>query len=233
MMLDIFSSFDPLTFKLMMNLSPSLFWMLNFTIMFILYPSMNLTSTRMNNFMLMPLMSMLSQSMRTLSIHMKGLTSIITLLFLFLILMNLLGILPYVFSYSSHLTMTLSLGLPLWLSMILSAMFYSPKLFTTHLLPAGAPQWLNPFLILTETLSMCVRFITLSFRLAANMSAGHILLTLMGITTSSFFLMNSYNLTLSLILELSYLIFEMGICLIQAYVFCLLLTLYSNDHPMN
>lgn len=104
------------------------------------------------------------------------------------------------------------------------------KASIAHLLPDGAPDWLNPFLVLIETSRVIVRPLTLSFRLAANIRAGHIVLGLIRIYSAAA-LLTSYGAFLSLLATtIFYIIFEIAICLIQAYIFCLLLSLYANDH---
>lgn len=170
--------------------------------------------------------------MRTFRVHLKGFPSILVSLFVLLIFTNFSGILPYVFSLSSHLLFTLVLGLPLWLGLILSGVFYSFRRVAASLLPSGAPSWLNPFLILIETVRICVRPITLSFRLAANISAGHIVLTLIRVYLVFRIFMLGRGVTIFLLfVEVGYTLFEFGICIIQAYIFCLLLSLYTEDHP--
>nr|YP_003934262.1 ATP synthase F0 subunit 6 [Dendropoma gregarium]ADI79373.1 ATP synthase F0 subunit 6 [Dendropoma gregarium] len=151
-------------------------------------------------------------------------------LFIALIFLNLSGMIPYVFSSSSHLLVSLSFGLPLWLSLVISGFSYGTSSAIAALLPAGAPAGLNPFLVLVETVSLVVRPITLSVRLAANMSAGHIVLGLVGtFFTSVVFL--SYSVILLVVVQMLYSMFEFGICIIQSYILCLLLTLYSDEHP--
>nr|UYX79084.1 ATP synthase subunit 6 [Oliva sericea] len=173
-----------------------------------------------------------SQIFRSLGANMGGFINVITALFLFLILMNLSGLVPYVFSPTSHLAISLSLGLPLWLSLIISAVFLNPTSVIAGLLPMGAPAPLNPFLVIIETVSIMVRPITLSVRLTANMSAGHIVLTLIGnYLTSSLFVSSIFSMLMLLSIQVLYTIFEFGISLIQAYIFCLLITLYSDEHP--
>nr|AVW86119.1 ATP synthase F0 subunit 6 [Melaenis sp. YZ-2018] len=230
MMADIFSSFDPATCS-SYSFSPSLFWLLSFFSISLVQSSLWTSFSRFSWVPTFPVEVMNSQASRTFSLHLKGFPSILVSLFIMLISLNLLGLLPYVFSSTSHLLLTLSLGLPLWLSLIISAMIHAPKSFVAHFLPSGAPDWLNPFLVLTETISISVRFITLSFRLAANMSAGHILLGLMGIAGSSAIFTSSFSFLSLTLVQLGYIVFEMGICLIQAYIFCLLLSLYSDDYP--
>nr|YP_001586128.1 ATP synthase F0 subunit 6 [Reishia clavigera]AAZ74638.1 ATP synthetase F0 subunit 6 [Reishia clavigera] len=173
-----------------------------------------------------------SQVFRSYGINMGGFVNVISGLFLFLIVMNLSGLIPYVFSTTSHLAISLSLGMPLWLSLIISAIFFNPSSVVAGLLPMGAPAPLNPFLVIIETVSILVRPITLSVRLTANMSAGHIVLTLIGnYLTASFFMSSVLSMALLLCIQVFYTIFEFGISLIQAYIFCLLITLYSDEHP--
>lgn len=99
-----------------------------------------------------------------------------------------------------------------------------------HLLPEGAPTWLNPFLVLIESSSIVVRPITLSFRLAANIRAGHIVIRLIGIYASAAWFNRIVTIIILLLTTIGYILFEVAICIIQAYIFYLLLTLYSNDH---
>nr|YP_010274807.1 ATP synthase F0 subunit 6 [Chrysopetalum debile]UJV31484.1 ATP synthase F0 subunit 6 [Chrysopetalum debile] len=231
MMTDIFSSFDPFIYSTSSSLSPLLFWSVSLL-------SISLTQSSLwvsPNSLIWSLYStsaiMFNQTKRTFGYNLKGIPSILAPLFSFIILINLLGLLPYVFSYSSHLIFTLSFGLPLWLGLIFSSITYAPTSFAAGLLPAGAPDWLNPFLVLVETLSNLVRPITLSFRLAANMSAGHIVLGLIGIYSSAALFLSFYSFLFLFSIQVLYIIFELGICAIQAYIFCLLITLYSDDHP--
>lgn len=96
----------------------------------------------------------------------------------------------------------------------------------------GAPAPLNPFLVLIETVSITVRPITLSVRLMANISAGHIVLTLVGnYITGSLFGTRIFSAALLITIQVLYTVFEFGIGVIQAYIFCLLITLYSDEHP--
>lgn len=161
-----------------------------------------------------------------------GFINIVSGLFLFLIVINLSGLIPYVFSPTRHLAVSLSLGLPLWLSLIVSAVVYNPSSVIAGLLPMGAPAPLNPFLVIIETVSIMVRPITLSVRLTANIRAGHIVLTLIGnYLTASFFISSIFSIAFLVSIQILYTIFEFGIRLIQAYIFCLLITLYSDEHP--
>jgi ATP synthase subunit 6 len=141
-----------------------------------------------------------------------------------------MGLIPYIFRTSRHLVFTLSLGFPIWLRLIISRFTHRPKKTVAHFLPDGAPDWLNPFLVLIETTRVFVRPLTLSFRLAANMRAGHIVLRLMGIYCAAAWFSRATRTIFLIAATLGYILFEVAICLIQAYIFCLLLSLYSDDH---
>nr|AOR87103.1 ATP synthase F0 subunit 8 [Streptosyllis sp. THS1] len=226
MMLDIFSSFDPN----ILSMNFFFFSVLMLLFLLILFSSywlgMNLT---LPNFSMMK--SVISQqSERSLGSNLKGFILMVVFLFILIIMMNILGMMPYVFSFSSHLIFTLSFSLSLWLTLILSSVMNNPKMSVTILLPSGAPEWLNPFLILIETISISMRPITLGFRLAANMTAGHVVLGLMGSYISSSLFISLMSSSVALLIQIGYIMFEFGICLIQSYIFCLLITLYANDH---
>ncbi len=136
------------------------------------------------------------------------------------------------FRPTRHLAVSFSLGLPLWLSLIVSGVVFNPSSVVARLLPIGAPAPLNPFLVIIETVRILVRPITLSVRLTANIRAGHIVLTLIGnYLTTRMFVSSIFSILLLLVIQVFYTIFELGICLIQAYIFCLLITLYSDEHP--
>nr|QZL13467.1 ATP synthase F0 subunit 6 [Pherusa bengalensis] len=233
MITDIFSSFDPAINNTSSTMSGAIFWTLSSSMILLLFSSLWMASGRLQTLLTLPTHIMNSQLSRTFSVNLKGMMSLLTPLFIMIISVNLMGLLPYVFSSSSHLMFTLSFGLVLWLGMIMSAMVFDPYTFAANLLPGGAPMWLNPLLVLIETISIMVRPITLSFRLAANMTAGHIVLTLLGAYTMTAILTSPLASMLLLPTEILYTLFEVGICLIQAYIFCLLLSLYSDDHPSN
>lgn len=230
MIVDIFSSFDPATNSLF-NFSPFLFWSINATFLLILHPLFWARPTTPWWISSVFAEVINDQSRRTSTKNLKGLGSLIVALYLIITLINFSGVIPYVFRSTSHLLFTFSFGLPLWLALIISRLSFSPFTTLASLLPAGAPAWLNPFLILIETVRILVRPITLSVRLAANISAGHIVLTLMGVYFVYALLTGGLlSSSFLFLLQIGYTLFEIGICLIQAYIFCLLLTLYTDDH---
>lgn len=226
---DIFSSFDPYRFNTI-NPSLSLFIIINIILIIITQLAFWITSSRSSSLIAPFIIIIYTQLSRTFINNLKGLSQIVTTLFFSIIIINLVGIIPYFFSTSSHLIFTLIFGLPLWFTIISSRFFKSLKKSIAHFLPDGAPDWLNPFLVLIETTRVTVRPLTLSFRLAANIRAGHIVLGLIGIYCAAAWFTSFSGLILLILTTVGYILFEVAICLIQAYIFCLLLSLYSDDH---
>nr|UDF84399.1 ATP synthase subunit 6 [Phyllodiaptomus tunguidus] len=153
-----------------------------------------------------------------------GVSMIFLSFFFFIIFSNFLGLFPYVFTASSHLVFTLALSLPIWLGTMIWSIFFQFKNIMAHLVPLGTPGALMPVMVLIETVSSIIRPMTLGIRLAANMIAGHLLLTLLG-GQGSFSLSGSIVL-----LALAALItLECAVACIQSYVFTILSSLYLSE----
>ena len=226
---DIFSSFDPYIYNTLFPTN-SLFIITNTALVLLIQTGYWVINTRQSTFIVPLKSTIFTQLSRTFRHQLKGASSIISSTFIILIIINLMGIIPYTFRTSRHLIFTLALGFPIWLRFILSRTSFSPKKTIAHLLPDGAPDWLNPFLVIIETTRIMVRPLTLSFRLAANIRAGHIVLSLVGIYCASAWFTRAFGTSLLILTTLGYVLFEFAICLIQAYIFCLVLSLYSDDH---
>nr|YP_007317407.1 ATP synthase F0 subunit 6 [Enoplometopus occidentalis]YP_009107532.1 ATP synthase F0 subunit 6 [Enoplometopus debelius]AGA56184.1 ATP synthase F0 subunit 6 [Enoplometopus occidentalis]AIU44729.1 ATP synthase F0 subunit 6 [Enoplometopus debelius] len=155
-----------------------------------------------------------------------GSTIMFVSLFSFIMFNNTLGLLPYVFTSSSHLTMTLTLAFPLWLTFILFGWLNHTQHMLAHLVPQGTPGLLMPFMVLVETLSNIIRPGTLAVRLAANMIAGHLLLTLLANMGPS---LSLTLLSLLMIAQILLLLLESAVAVIQSYVFAVLSTLYASE----
>jgi len=155
-----------------------------------------------------------------------GGTIIFVRLFSLIVFNNSLGLLPYIFTSTSHLVITLALALPLWLSFIIFGWIYHTQHIFAHLVPAGTPGPLIPFIVLIETVRNIIRPGTLAVRLAANIIAGHLLLTLLGNTGPSLSTSLVYLLLISQILLL---LLEAAVAVIQSYVFAVLRTLYAAE----
>ncbi|YP_003695.1 ATP synthase F0 subunit 6 (mitochondrion) [Aplysia californica] len=149
-------------------------------------------------------------------------------LMFFLVMMNLIGLVPFVYGVTSNLWITSSLAVVMWGLLILSGWTMSPVASAAHLAPAGAPAALVPFLVLVETISIMIRPLTLTVRLIANISAGHIVMSLIAnclVSASTTALVSMF------VLNVGYTLFEVFVCLIQAYIFTLLVKLYAEEHP--
>ncbi|AET87634.1 ATP synthase F0 subunit 6 (mitochondrion) [Leucoraja erinaceus] len=155
---------------------------------------------------------------------------ILTALMLFLITINLLGLLPYTFTPTTQLSLNMAFALPLWLTTVLIGMLNQPTIALGHLLPEGTPTPLIPVLIIIETISLFIRPLALGVRLTANLTAGHLLMQL--IATAAFVListMPAVAILTSIVLFLLTLL-EVAVAMIQAYVFVLLLSLYLQEN---
>nr|YP_009024195.1 ATP synthase F0 subunit 6 [Nipponnemertes punctatula]AGL46773.1 ATP synthase F0 subunit 6 [Nipponnemertes punctatula] len=227
---DIFSSFDEQNGNLFFWFE---IWFVSLIVCVIFYSVLWVGLSRWMSLIYLVVDYIWGQVYRSYGGNIRGFSFFVCFFFFFLILVNFLGLLPYVFSHTSHLVVTFSLAVPLWLSFLLSSVFWSPFGFLSHFLPSGAPSFLNPFLVLVETISVGVRPITLSVRLAANMGAGHIVIGLIGTYFSSSFFCGGFgSFFVFFVVESLYFVFEFGICIVQAYIFSLLLVLYSDEHSV-
>ncbi|YP_009107828.1 ATP synthase F0 subunit 6 (mitochondrion) [Haemorhous mexicanus] len=155
---------------------------------------------------------------------------ILTSLMIFLLLINLLGLLPYTFTPTTQLSMNLALAFPLWLATLLTGLRNQPSVSLGHLLPEGTPTPLIPALILIETTSLLIRPLALGVRLTANLTAGHLLIQLISTATTALFTTMPMVSLLTLLILLLLTILEVAVAMIQAYVFVLLLSLYLQEN---
>jgi len=155
-----------------------------------------------------------------------GGTIIFVTLFSLIVFNNTLGLLPYIFTRTRHLAITLSLSIPLWVAFMLYGWINHTQHIFAHLVPQGTPGPLIPFIVLIETIRNVIRPGTLAVRLAANIIAGHLLLTLLGSTGPSLPLS---LVTLLLIAQILLLTLEAAVAVIQSYVFAVLRTLYARE----
>nr|ADA58076.1 ATP synthase F0 subunit 6 [Leucopternis melanops]ADA58078.1 ATP synthase F0 subunit 6 [Leucopternis melanops] len=155
---------------------------------------------------------------------------ILTSLMLLLLMINLLGLLPYTFTPTTQLSMNMALAFPLWLATLLTGLRNQPTMSLGHLLPEGTPTLLIPALILIETISLLIRPLALGVRLTANLTAGHLLIQLISTATTALLpILPTVSILTTLILLLLT-ILEIAVAMIQAYVFVLLLSLYLQEN---
>lgn len=233
MIIDIFSRFDPGFYSCENRSFIFFFFFISIFITFIFIINFWILPNRILNIIILIISFILSQSKRTIGNRIKGFNRILNSLFIFIIIINLFGLVPYIFRVSSHLVFSLAFGLSIWIRLIISGIFIFFSTFLAIFLPSGAPGWLNPFLVLVETVRILVRPITLSFRLAANLRAGHIVLVLIGVYARRALFNSIISFFFLIFLQMFFIIFEIGVGIIQSYIFCLLASLYREDHPVH
>lgn len=158
----------------------------------------------------------------------RGKVSIVifSTLFFFVIVSNLLGLLPYVFTRTRHLAVTLRVALPLWLGYFSYGWANGPKWILAHLLPQGTPLLLIPFIVVIERVRRIIRPITLAVRLIANIVAGHLLLTLARNAVQFSVWLSPVTIVIT---QVALVILEIAVAVIQAYVLVILRVLYSRE----
>nr|YP_009490360.1 ATP synthase F0 subunit 6 [Gracilaria edulis]AWH62510.1 ATP synthase F0 subunit 6 [Gracilaria edulis]UAD89638.1 ATP synthase F0 subunit a [Gracilaria edulis] len=153
-------------------------------------------------------------------------------LHLFLLFCNLIGMIPYSFTVTSHIAFTFGLALAIFIGInIIGLQTHGLKFFALFL-PRGVPLPIVPLLITIEFLSYIVKVFTLSIRLFANMTSGHTLLKIIAgfawtMLSAGGLLAIFHLIPLGLLLALIGL--ELAIAGLQAYVFTLLTCIYLND----
>nr|YP_009180576.1 ATP synthase F0 subunit 6 [Calameuta filiformis]ALM04132.1 ATP synthase F0 subunit 6 [Calameuta filiformis] len=222
MMSNLFSIFDPSSSIMMLPIN----WMSSL-IGLIILPYMYWLIPSRYNMMWIQLMNFINNELKILiNKNAWGSNIMFTSIFIFIMMNNFMGLFPYIFTSSSHMTMTLSLSLPLWMSlMIFGWIKYYNNMFA-HMVPMGTPPILMPFMVMIESISNLIRPGTLAIRLAANMIAGHLLITLISSTGPHLSLYLSSSMIFAQIMLLT---LESAVAIIQAYVFSILSTLYSNE----
>nr|YP_009488331.1 ATP synthase F0 subunit 6 [Cysteochila chiniana]AWD31589.1 ATP synthase F0 subunit 6 [Cysteochila chiniana] len=217
MMTNLFSTFDPstsmkmslnwLSMILFLSVMPHKFWMKPSRIQAMTSLLTNLLNKELN---------------MTLNYKSKEITIIMISTFMFILINNMMGLLPYIFTATSHMTTNLALTLPMWMSIMLFSWINKTKMMLTHLTPLGTPELLMPFMVMIEMMSNIIRPISLSVRLTANMITGHLLMTLL--ETS----LNLKNIPI-LMVQVFLMTFETAVAVIQSYVLMMLMTLYISE----
>nr|AXS64992.1 ATP synthase F0 subunit 6 [Cerambycidae sp. 2 KM-2017] len=222
MMANLFSSFDPST-----NFNLSLNWLSATLGLFLIPPMFWMIPSRLN-LLWIQIITTLHKEFKILIGYKnsEGSTLIFVSLFSFILFNNFLGLFPYIFTSTSHMTLTLTLALPLWLSFMIFGWINNTIHMFAHLVPQGTPPALMPFMVCIETISNIIRPGTLAVRLSANMIAGHLLMTLLGNTGPSLSLI---MINLLIIAQILLLVLESAVSIIQSYVFAVLSTLYSSE----
>nr|AFA45416.1 ATP synthase F0 subunit 6 [Chlorocebus cynosuros] len=175
-------------------------------------------------------LSTLKQMMMTHNAKGRTWSLMLMSLITFITATNLLGLLPHSFTPTTQLSMNLAMAIPLWAGTVITGLRFKTKSSLAHLLPQGTPTLLIPMLVMIETISLVIQPMALAVRLTANITAGHLLMHLIGNATLT--LLTISPLTTSLVFTLLTLltILEIAVALIQAYVFTLLVSLYLHNN---
>nr|YP_009338723.1 ATP synthase F0 subunit 6 [Pteronotus personatus]ANZ01951.1 ATP synthase F0 subunit 6 [Pteronotus personatus] len=205
-------------------------------VLVIMFPTMLFPSTnRLINNRLVAIQQWLIHltSKQMLSIHnRKGQTWALMLMSLILFIgsTNLLGLLPHSFTPTTQLSMNLSMAIPLWAGTVILGFRHKTKASLAHFLPQGTPIPLIPMLVIIETISLFIQPVALAVRLTANITAGHLLIHLIGGATLALMNINMTTAFITFIILILLTILEFAVALIQAYVFTLLVSLYLHDN---
>nr|YP_010531155.1 ATP synthase F0 subunit 6 [Athalia arunachalensis]UXW93377.1 ATP synthase F0 subunit 6 [Athalia arunachalensis] len=223
MMTSTFSIFDPMSSVMNWNLNwistmlgllfiPQMFW---------------LTPSRLSIFWV-KIFNILHFEMNILleNKNSKGMTLLFLSFFTYIFFNNFLGLFPFIFTSTSHLGLSMTLALPLWLGLMLFGWMKNTTHMFAHLIPQNTPFLLMPFMVLIETTSNVIRSMTLSVRLTANMIAGHLLMSLLSSNGS---ILSLTGVSFLIFTQFFLLTLESAVAIIQSYVFTVLSTLYSSE----
>ncbi len=152
-------------------------------------------------------------------------------LFLFIFFGNTLGLIPYFFTFTSHIVVTLFLSIFVFIASIVAGLITHGWGFFRHFMPRGVPLYLAPLLVPVEIISFFSRPISLAVRLFANMVAGHVMLKVFAgfaavlLTHEFLHFLSLAPIIVSIIING----FELMVCFLQAYVFTILTCIYLNE----
>lgn len=146
-------------------------------------------------------------------------------IFLFILLLNLFGLIPGSFAQTSHISITFALAIAVFFICVLITFTKKGFGFFKIFLPSGTPWWLMPLLFVLELFSYLVRPISLSVRLAANMIAGHVMLDVIAF----FVIMMGIFGVLPFAFLSILMVFELFVAFLQAYIFSVFACVYINE----
>jgi F-type H+-transporting ATPase subunit a len=146
-------------------------------------------------------------------------------LFMFILFANVIGLIPYSFTVTSHIIVTFALAAVVFLGVTVIAIVRHRMKFFTYFLPHGTPIYMAPLLIPIELLSYLSRPVTLALRLFANMMAGHTLLKVI----AGFVVMLGLFGVAPLAVLVGLFVLELIVAILQAFVFTILTCLYLHD----
>lgn len=146
-------------------------------------------------------------------------------LFMFILVCNLLGLVPYSFTVTSHIAVTFAMALVVFLGVTIIGFARHGLHFFSLFMPEGVPLWLAPLVIPIEVFAYLIRPVSLSVRLAANMTAGHVAMKVIAGFVLIFPAISLVPFALVTVLVG----FEIFVAILQAYIFAILSCVYLND----
>jgi len=153
-------------------------------------------------------------------------------LFMFVLFGNLLGMLPYAFTFTSHIAVTFALAMIVFVLITVVAISIHGMHFFSYFFPEGAPKILAPLIIPIEVISYFSRPVSLSVRLFANMVAGHVMLKVFAtfvVLMGSAGAVGIFGAVAPLAVNVALVGFEFLVAFLQAYVFAILTSIYLHD----
>ncbi|MBL6078998.1 F0F1 ATP synthase subunit A [Belnapia sp. T18] len=154
-------------------------------------------------------------------------------IFMFVLFGNMIGLLPYAFTFTSHIAVTFALAALVFVVVTVVALAIHGTHFFSYFFPEGAPKALAPLIIPIEIISYLSRPISLSVRLFANMVAGHVMLkvfaTFVVMIGSAAGVLGLIGAVLPMAMNVALVGFEILVAFLQAYVFAILTSIYLHD----
>ncbi len=153
-------------------------------------------------------------------------------LFMFVLFGNLLGLIPYAFTFTSHIAVTFALAALVFVLVTIVGLVIHGTHFFSYFFPEGAPKLLAPLIIPIEIISYLSRPVSLSVRLFANMVAGHVMLIVFAtfvVMIGSAGVIGYFGAVLPLAINVILVGFELLVAFLQAYVFAILTSIYLHD----
>lgn len=150
--------------------------------------------------------------------------------FFIVLIINVISLIPSTYCLTAQCSIVIPFTFIFWLIIFFYAIFSKTNNFLCHLVPQGSPVALIPVMVLIESIRILIRPITISVRLIANITAGHLLIHLLSSFSIYIRKINFLFIFLIIIFSFILIILEIGVAFIQRYILCTLLTLYSSEN---